>query len=215
MKNERGEIAAPKIAPKELGFDPDKLVGLDAREPSHKATGEPEDHINPDRLVEPRQSERLDDNGKLYQVDNTLLPNCEFQVQGYTYHTDSKGRPKSAEGQLHLSESSRRPIRPSIDEVGRGCQKEGDQRGHLIGDRFGGSSGLENLVAMDGNVNQGDYKVIENRCAKALSQGKSAFYKVEPRYKDDSKRPSAFRITYTIDGERTVVTLKNGPKEQK
>ena len=95
-----------------------------------------------------------DDNGNLYRVKNDLQPNCEYELNGYKYQTDDIRRIRFAEGILHLKErKGRLPIRDSIEDIGKGDQKKGDNRGHLIGDQFDASSGLENLVPQDVEVN--------------------------------------------------------------
>lgn len=189
----------------------DRLIGYESKEqkpePSETKNTAP---INPDKLIEPANKEYRDDNGEVYRIGNELLPNNVYVENGYSYRTDSEGRVKSAEGQLQLSKEPRKQISDSMETIGKGDQKEGDQKGHLIGDRFGGGNGLENIVAMDGRVNQSDYKRIENTCAKALESGHEAHLKVVPKYDKSSNRPTNFRITYTIDGEKTVTTIKNG-----
>lgn len=189
----------------------DRLIGYEPKErkpePSEANNTAP---INPDKLIEPANKEYRDDNGEVYRIGNELLPNNEYVENGYTYLTDSEGRIKSAEGQLQLSKEPRKQISDSMETIGKGDQKEGDQKGHLIGDRFGGGNGLENIVAMDGRVNQSDYKRIENTCARALESGHEVYLKVVPKYDKSSNRPTNFRIIYTIDGEKTVTTVKNG-----
>lgn len=192
----------------------DRLIGYESKErkpePSETQNTAP---INPDKLIEPANKEYRDDNGEVYRIGNELLPNNVYVENGYTYLTDSEGRVKSAEGQLQLSEEPRKQISDSMETIGKGDQKEGDQKGHLIGDRFGGGNGLENIVAMDGRVNQSDYKRIENTCARALESGHGVYLKVVPKYDKSSNRPTSFRIIYTIDGEKTVTTVKNGASE--
>ena len=189
----------------------DRLIGYEPKErkpePSEANNTAP---INPDKLIEPANKEYRDDNGEVYRIGNELLPNNEYVENGYTYLTDSEGRIKSAEGQLHLSKEPRKQISDSMETIGKEDQKEGDQKGHLFADRFGGGNGLENIVAMDGKVNQSDYKRVENTCARALESGHEVYLKVVPKYDKSSNRPTSFRITYTIDGEKTVTTIKNG-----
>lgn len=192
----------------------DHLIGYESKEqkpkPNEAKNAVP---INPDKLIEPADKEYRDDNGEVYRIGNELLPNNKYVESEYSYRTDPKGRVKSAEGQLQLNKEPRKQISDSMETIGKGDQKEGDQKGHLIGDRFGGGNGLENIVAMDGRVNQSDYKRIENTCAKALESGHEVYLKVVPKYKTSSNRPTSFRIIYTIDGEKTVTTIKNGAKE--
>ena len=151
-----------------------------------------------------------DDLGKVYRVGDDLVPDTTYEINEYQYVTDSMGRVKSAEGELHLkTDENRKIIEDSIDVIGKGREKASDHRGHLIGDRFNGSAGMENIVAMDGRINQSDYAKIENRCADALEHGAEVFYKVEPVYDGSSYRPTAFTITDIIDGEETVTFLTN------
>lgn len=151
-----------------------------------------------------------DDNGEKYRVGDQLEPNTKFEVNGYQYETDEQGRPISAEGTLRIRDPEFKRDMDPMSAVGKGDQQEGDQRGHLIGHQFEGSGGIENLVAMDGKLNQGDYVKLENTLAEAVKDGADVRLKVEPRYEGDSNRPSEFRVTYSIDGEKDVVVFKNG-----
>lgn len=154
--------------------------------------------------------EYRDDNGVKYREGDTLLPNKEFEVNGYKYKTDDKGRVVSAEGQLQVKDHEGRKDMDSRAAVDKGEMRETDDRGHLIADRFNGSGGIENLVPMDSDLNQhGDYKKMENTLADAMKDGAKVELKVEPVYKGDSTRPSEFRVTYTIDGDKEVNVYKN------
>ena len=67
-----------------------------------------------------------------------------------------------------------------------------DDGGHLIGARFGGSSGDENLTAQDRNVNRGTYNKLENewaKWAKNLDNGYKVFVHIETDHPD---RPNAY-----------------------
>lgn len=151
-----------------------------------------------------------DDNGTLYRVGNELRPNGEYERNGYKYQTDDKGRIVSAEGSLHLKDRERLPIKDSMESIGKGDQKEGDHRGHLVGDQFDGSNGLENMVPQDAYINRNDFKNFENGLAKEVKDGKTVYYKAEPIYDGDSRRPSAIVVTYSIDGEESVRVFPNG-----
>ena len=208
--NETGSEVSKTPETHKLDFDADKLIGIDTKEskPEVASNANP-GAVDPDKLIEPAQREYRDDNGEVYRTGDNLEPNNKYEVNGYVYETDSRGRITSAEGWLHIDETPRKEISSSMESIGKGDQREGDQRGHLIADRFGGSNGLENIVAMNGEVNQRDYKAIESECAKGLESGKEVYMKVVPKYDGDSNRPSAFRVIYTIDGEKSVKTLKN------
>lgn len=151
-----------------------------------------------------------DDLGKVYRVGDDLVPDSTYEINGYRYATDSKGRITSAEGMLHLkTHEGRLTIHDTLEKIGKGFEKLLDERGHLIADRFDGSAGMENIVAMNGKVNREAFVKIEDKCADALKLGKEVYYKVEPIYEGSSHRPSAFAITDIIDGEETVTFLRN------
>lgn len=169
---------------------------------------------NPHQEVIDGKTYYYDDNGKLYRVENELAPNTEYEINGYKYKTDEKGRIISAEGTLHMKDrEGRLPIKDSLDDIGKGDQKDGDDRGHLIGDQFDGSNGLENMIPQDADINRNDYKNFENELAKEVKDGKDVHVKVEPVYDDDSRRPVAIVVTYSIDGEESIRVFPNGQEE--
>lgn len=169
---------------------------------------------NPHQDVIDCETYYYDDNGDLYRIGNELQPNCQYEINGYTYKTDELGRIVSVEGRLHMKDrEGRLPIKDSIEDIGKGDQKEGDDRGHLVGDQFDGSNGLENMVPQDANINRNDFKNFENELAKEVKDGKDVKVKVEPVYEGDSRRPSAIVVTYSIDGEENVRIFPNSQEE--
>lgn len=171
---------------------------------------ENEDVENPHQEKVDGKTHYYDDNGKLYRVENDLVPNSSYEINGYKYETDDIGRPVSAGGKLHLKEhEGRMPIKDSIENIGKGDQKEGDDRGHLLGDQFDGSGGLENLIPQDANINRNDYKNFENELAKEVKSGNEVRVKIEPVYEGDSRRPSSICVTYCINGEKSVRIFPN------
>lgn len=153
--------------------------------------------------------EYLDDNGEKYREGDHLLPNTKFEVNGYRYETDDQGRTISAEGKLRLRDSDYERDMEDVRKIDNQEYKAGDHRGHLIGHQFGGSDRLENLVPMDAKLNQGDFVKLENTLADAVKDGADVKLKVEPVYENDSTRPSEFKVSYSIDGDRDVVVYKN------
>ena len=99
-----------------------------------------------------------------------------------------------ASGSLYLTDN---PVRDNAaqaaagGEMRRGNDSEWgpDDGGHLIGARFGGSSGPENLTAQNRNLNRGDYKAMENRWAAHLDAGDKVFVYVET---DQPQRPEVY-----------------------
>jgi len=153
--------------------------------------------------------EYFDDNGIKYRVEDSLLPDNEFEVNGYKYKTDSEGRTVSAEGKLRMRAPDYERDMEDVRKIDGQEYKQTDDRGHLIGHQFGGSDKLENLVPMDAKLNQGDFVKLESTLADAVKDGADVRMKVEPVYEGDSTRPSEFRVTYSIDGDKDVVVFRN------
>ena len=192
LPDEIGELSEIEALPDEIEYDLhlDSLGEIDERKPA------------------------FDDNGKLYRVDNDLLPNSSYEINGYHYETDKYGRIVSVEGTLHMKErDSRLPIRDSIEDIGKGDQKEGDDRGHLIGDQFDGSNGLENMIPQDAEVNRNGFKNLENELAREVKDGKEVKVEIKLEYQGESRRPEALIVTYSIDGEKSVRVFPNGQEE--
>lgn len=152
---------------------------------------------------------QTDDNGKIYLKNGKLLSNCEYQLNGYKYKTDKYGRPKIVIADpLILNEGTR--DEKAQREVGGNDRKPNDHGGHLIANIFGGNGGFGNLIAMKQELNQGEYKKMENDLAKAIKEGKNVSVSIEVIYDDnDTQRPSVIKVTYTIDGEKFKKTFNN------
>ena len=167
------------------------------------------DNYNYDHRVESYK----DDNGVVYRDENGLKENTKFESNGYQFETDDKGRPKSAEGVLRLKPEGAKnatiPASLTMKEIANNQHLTTDDRGHLIGKRFDGPAILGNLVAMDFNVNRGEYNKMEEMLAKEIKAGKEVYMKVEPQYKGDSHRPAGIHVTYTINGEQFTRTFRN------
>lgn len=152
-----------------------------------------------------------DDNGKEYRIGDNLIPDNKYKFNGYSYETDSKGRISSAEGKLQLrSPEYGRNHKDTIDVIGKGDEKENDERGHLLGHQFGGGDNLENMVPMAKELNHGDYLKMESELADAVGTCADVRLKVEPVYDGNSHRPTEIRVTYSIDGDRSVKVFRNG-----
>lgn len=153
--------------------------------------------------------EYLDDNGVKYREGDNLVPNNEYEVRGYQYKTDGEGRIVEASGKLKMKDPDYERDMESVRHKEGQEYRDTDDRGHLIGHQFGGSDRLENLVPMDAKLNQGDFVKLESTLADAVKNGADVRMKVEPVYEGDSTRPSEFRVTYSIDGDKDVVVFKN------
>ncbi|MGY5484127.1 DNA/RNA non-specific endonuclease [Paenibacillus sp. ALE2] len=140
-----------------------------------------------------------------------LKSNVEYtSPNGHTYRTDDKGRLVSAEGKLELGEAKRNNHAQRV--AGREDRLPDDEGGHLIASIFKGSGSLDNLVPMNGNLNKGEWKKVENSWARALEAGEEVKVKIKPIYSGDSQRPVSFEIKYSIDGiMQNPVKFKNIP----
>ncbi|HAZ0554339.1 TPA: hypothetical protein I4D55_001907 [Enterobacter hormaechei] len=141
---------------------------------------------------------------------NKPEPNTVYKVDGdKTFQTDSLGRISSAEGVLVASKSDRNTYQQC--KAGK-CGSSGDEGGHLIASIFNGPGEKINLVPMDGSLNKGVWKQMENTWANALKDGKQVNVKIEPVYIGDNKRPDSFSVTYSIGGGRPVIKdISNTP----
>lgn len=159
--------------------------------------------------AESNTQEYRDDNGVKYRIGDNLIPNNKYEVKGYQYKTDEEGRIVEASGKLKMKAPDYERDMESVRKKEGQEYRDTDDRGHLIGHQFGGSDRLENLVPMDAKLNQGDFAKLENTLADAVKDGADVRLKVEPIYEGDSTRPSEFRVTYSIDGDKDVVVFKN------
>lgn len=151
-----------------------------------------------------------DDNGVLYRIDKDLLPNNSYELNGYKYQVDDHGRISSVSGKLHLKDhQGRLDIEDSKSDVGKGDERETDDRGHVIGDQFGGAPRLENLIPQDAKINQGIYKNLEDQLAKQVKKGKDVRIDIKLMYEGESRRPETIVFKYTIDGEKFVKFFPN------
>jgi len=92
------------------------------------------------------------------------------------------------------------------------CGNSGDEGGHLLASIFGGPGEKINIVPMDGNLNKGAWKKMENTWANALKDGKKVDVNIQPIYSGSSTRPDRFIVKYSIDNGRPVnIDFKNTP----
>ena len=120
----------------------------------------------------------------------------------YCYEDGKLG--KSASGVLEIEED---PIRDPVAqrEAGGDERRSTDDGGHLIGARFGGSPGMENLDAQDRNLNRGSYKRMENAWADSLNNGDRVYAHVDTYKNGSADRPDAYMgwtVTEHPDGKR-------------
>ncbi len=165
------------------------------------------------------------ENQEHFNEDGLLKAREKYEVNGYNYETDSKGRIKHCEGDLRLEDAPRN-LQAQAEAGGedrrRGAEMDLDEDdvddgGHLIATRFGGSGELDNIVAMNRNLNRGEYKHMENDWANTLSEknekGEAAnnvHVDINCRYSGDSQRPDSITVRYQyIDRETNETYYEN------
>ncbi len=154
--------------------------------------------------------EYRDDNGQVYRIGNDLAANATYVLNGYTYETDAQGRIASVEGALQIKDrKGRLRIKDSLNDIGKGDELPGDDRGHLIGDRFNGSNGLGNMIPQNAVINRVDFRKLENELAKQVKDKRTVNVKIEPMYGGNSRRPDAIVVAYNIDGEENIRIFPN------
>ncbi|WP_249939006.1 DNA/RNA non-specific endonuclease, partial [Tenebrionicola larvae] len=138
---------------------------------------------------------------------NNPKPNSVYPVDGdKIYKTDNLARPSQVEATLSPNVKDRNGYQQC--KAGK-CGFEGDEGGHLIASIFNGPGEKLNLVPMDGNLNKGAWKQMENTWAKALGEGKAVKVNIQPSYIGDSVRPDKFKVVYSIDGGRPIEKVFN------
>jgi len=125
----------------------------------------------------------------------------EITETSYEFKTDSDGRTNKVKADLSLEEGDRN--RYQQRKAGGADRQATDQGGHLIANIFKGPGEGINLVAMGFDLNNGAWKSLETKWAKALGEGKGVRVSIDVRYAGSSRRPSVFEITYKIEGGPT------------
>ena len=156
--------------------------------------------------------QQTDDNGQVYRINDELVKNAEFQINGYTYKTDNNSRTIQASGKLQIPLKHER-VMENMKVVGKGDQRDTDDRGHLIGHQFFGSDRLENLVPQEQRINQGSYARLETHLADLVNAGKEVYVSVTPFYKD-TRRPEAIFYYYSVNGHSSAVFFTNTLSEE-
>jgi filamentous hemagglutinin len=141
---------------------------------------------------------------------NNPVPNTVYKVDGNkTFQTDGLGRVEKVESNLSLTKNDRNTYQQCV--AGK-CGVTGDEGGHLIASIFNGPGERLNLLPMNGNLNKGTWKTMENTWASALKEGKQVSVKIEPVYSGKSVRPDSFNVEYSIGGARPKeIVFKNSP----
>ena len=147
-----------------------------------------------------------------------LLPNVQYVTEsGYRYTTDEFGRISRVEvDDLVLKKGKRnaysqrvagREYRITEAELWEGL----DDGGHLIGTQFNGPGDLDNVIAMNREINRsgGAWYNMEQEWANALKEvpPRKVTVDIQPVYSGKSLRPDSFFVEYQIEGSKSVTKL--------
>ena len=154
-----------------------------------------------------------------------LLPNVQYVTEnGYRYTTDEFGRIsrvevddlvlKKGKRNVHSQRVAGREYRITEAELKAGL----DDGGHLIGTQFNGSGDLDNLVAMNREINRsgGTWYSMEEEWASALKEvpPRKVTVDIQPVYSGNSLRPDSFEVMYQIGDDdpisRTILNQIGG-----
>ena len=163
-------------------------------------------------LKEAAKNIYTDDKGIIYRIGDDLVKNTTYQLNGYTYRTDSYGRiVESVAKELRLKPTgrARKLINDTLSGIGKHFEQKGDDRGHIIADMFDGDNTLANVIPMDKKVNQSVYKELENLFADSIRKGKKVSVRYILEYSRNSFRPDKIKIFYTIGTENFEKIILN------
>jgi DNA/RNA non-specific endonuclease len=157
-----------------------------------------------------RENDNLKGDGPQLQADTLtgLPPDASIVEGGYVYGTDSLGRVTQAyAAKLELEPGIRtRSELTSARELGQ----PGDDAGHLIAARFGGSDSVWNLAPQDSNLNRGVWNQMETVWSNAIEIGDELSINVMANYVGEEMRPASYTVQYWINGElQPTVSFQN------
>ena len=121
----------------------------------------------------------------------------DFQPGAIQYNADGRGRARRAQGWLANAHGGRAPEAQSqvsgpvnqfmeqLASAGVAATNRFDA-GHLIGDRYGGSGGAENLVPMEARMNRSWFSAFEGRVNQHVVAGEAVHTDVTARYDDSN-----------------------------
>lgn len=149
-------------------------------------------------------------NGSWNKNFNKPEPNSIIKVDGNkTYHTDNLRRVEKVESILVFTKNDKNKYQQCI--TGK-CGIDGDEGGRLIASIFNRPREKLNILPINGNLNKGAWKSMENTWASALKDGKSVSVKIEPIYFGNNVRFTRFNVKYSIDGGGAIIVdFKNSP----
>ena len=149
------------------------------------------------------------------------MPNVQYVTEsGYRYTTDEFGRIsrvevdelilKKGKRNAHSQRVAGREYRITESELWEGL----DDGGHLIGTQFNGPGDLDNVIAMNREINRpgGAWYNMEQEWASALKEvpPRKVTVDIKPVYSGKSLRPDSFKVKYQMGDDIPVTkVIKN------
>ena len=147
--------------------------------------------------------------GSQFDENGNLKPNTTYKTgeHDYYYSTNDEGHIVEAHADNLQLKTHEGRLQHNPNTPGK---EAGDQAGHLIGDRFGGSPDLDNLTSQNARLNQSDYKMLENEWANAIENGHEVSVDINVDYGTATTgRPISYDVSYSIDGEWYNIKFPN------
>lgn len=141
------------------------------------------------------------------------FPNTTYELAGAKYKTDNLGRVVESTFKIDKNYATTPNLynRKNITAIGKlkgGIA--GDDGGHLLGQQFGGSSTVLNVVPMKSSLNRKEYLNLERAWKQAADEGKTVNAKVKLKYEGGStERPAWIEVNYEIDGKKFTKLFQN------
>ena len=147
------------------------------------------------------------------QEPNTIYK-VRTQVGETEFKTDELGRVEEVSYNVENKTVNRNNYQQRKAGRTKGIKngQENDQGGHFQPAAHGGPGEQINLAPQNGSLNNGEYKILENTWTKAVAEGKNVEVKIKPIYEGSSRRPSEYKVKYTIDGEEHYENFSNKGK---
>lgn len=141
------------------------------------------------------------------------FPNTTYELAGAKYKTDGMGRVVESTFKIDKGYATTPNLYNGKNITTIGKLKgglAGDDGGHLLGQQFGGSSTVLNVVPMKSSVNRKEYLNLERQWQQAADAGKTVNAKVKLKYDGSStERPAWIEVIYEIDGKKYTKMFQN------
>ncbi|WP_390898020.1 RHS repeat-associated core domain-containing protein [Pseudomonas lundensis] len=117
------------------------------------------------------------------------------------YRHNENGSLKSATAKIRTEDLGKGTSTNSSSRIfARNLGCEGDDAGHAIGNRLGGSGGKSNIFPQAPSVNRGEFRDFEGDVAESVRRGSNVIVRVVPQYDEGSTRPHSILYQARVDG---------------